>query len=97
MQPLTRSHNRACRSQLPEAYPPCECHGDGEFGDAIRTAPSLENGLRPAVHLILLGGYALALLSLLLRPRKAIGATALVIAYVGSYRSIRSKRMQDRH
>src|SRR6478735_1340947 len=35
---------------------------------------------RVAVHLILLSAYALALLSLLLRPRKALGATALVIA-----------------
>ena len=38
------------------------------------------SGFRLAVHLILLTAYALALLSLLLRPRKAIGATALVIA-----------------
>src|SRR5688572_29576517 len=37
-------------------------------------------GFRLAVHLVLLGAYALALLSLLLRPRKAIGATALVVA-----------------
>jgi len=35
---------------------------------------------RVAVHVILLSAYALALLSLLLRPRKTIGATALVIA-----------------
>lgn len=34
---------------------------------------------RVAVHLMLLASYALALLSLLLRPRKALGATALVI------------------
>jgi len=34
---------------------------------------------RIAVHAILLGGYALALLSLLLRPRKALGFTALAI------------------
>src|SRR5688572_26108214 len=37
-------------------------------------------GVRVAVHAILLSAYALALLSLLLRPRKAIGATALVVA-----------------
>ena len=37
-------------------------------------------GFRVAVHVILLSAYALALLSLLLRPRKTIGATALVIA-----------------
>ncbi|MFA5963937.1 MAG: sterol desaturase family protein [Sphingomonas sp.] len=35
---------------------------------------------RLVVHLTLIAGYALALLSLLLRPRKAIGATALAIA-----------------
>jgi sterol desaturase/sphingolipid hydroxylase (fatty acid hydroxylase superfamily) len=38
------------------------------------------SGLRPLVHAALLSAYALALLSLLLRPRKAIGATALVVA-----------------
>lgn len=41
-------------------------------------------GLRPLVHAILLGGYALALLSLFLRPRKAIGATALIIALLAT-------------
>ncbi len=35
---------------------------------------------RPFVHATLLAAYALALLSLLLRPRKALGATALVLA-----------------
>src|SRR5262245_28998149 len=39
-----------------------------------------DSGFRVVVHLTLLSAYALALLSLLLRPRKAIGATALVIA-----------------
>ncbi len=38
------------------------------------------SGFRGAVHFILLASYALALLSLLLRPRKALGGTALVIA-----------------
>jgi sterol desaturase/sphingolipid hydroxylase (fatty acid hydroxylase superfamily) len=38
------------------------------------------SGFRTAVHVVLLVSYALALLSLLLRPRKAMGATALVIA-----------------
>ena len=38
------------------------------------------SGLRPLVHIVLIGGYALALLSLLLRPRKAMGTTALLIA-----------------
>ena len=37
-------------------------------------------GFRTVVHLVLLGAYALALLSLLLRPRKAIGISALLIA-----------------
>ena len=38
------------------------------------------SGFRLAVHGILLSAYALALLSLLLRPRKALGVAALVIA-----------------
>jgi sterol desaturase/sphingolipid hydroxylase (fatty acid hydroxylase superfamily) len=37
------------------------------------------SGLRTLVHLLLLGSYALALLSLLLRPRKALGFTALAV------------------
>src|SRR3989344_6797541 len=37
-------------------------------------------GFRGVVHLILLASYGLALLSLLLRPRKVLGATALMIA-----------------
>jgi sterol desaturase/sphingolipid hydroxylase (fatty acid hydroxylase superfamily) len=37
-------------------------------------------GFRVAVHVILLSAYALALLSLLLRPRKALGLTALMLA-----------------
>lgn len=41
-------------------------------------------GFRPFVHLTLLGAYALALLSLLLRPRKALGGTALVLALAAS-------------
>ncbi|MEY4270167.1 MAG: hypothetical protein RLZZ58_1383 [Pseudomonadota bacterium] len=36
-------------------------------------------GFRAAIHLILLASYALSLLSLLLRPRKALGLTALLI------------------
>src|SRR6185369_12408298 len=36
-------------------------------------------GFRGAVHLVLLISYALSLLSLMLRPRKAMGATALLI------------------
>ena len=38
------------------------------------------SGFRTAVHVVLLAAYALALLSLLLRPRKALGGTALAIA-----------------
>ena len=38
------------------------------------------SGFRLAVHGVLITAYALALLSLLLRPRKALGATALAIA-----------------
>ncbi|BAI98406.1 sterol desaturase [Sphingobium sp. TA15] len=41
-------------------------------------------GLRPLVHALLIGGYALALLSLLLRTRKAIGATALIVALLAT-------------
>lgn len=41
-------------------------------------------GFRLAVHLVLLAAYALALLSLLLRPRKAIGLTALAIALIAT-------------
>lgn len=37
-------------------------------------------GFRPLIHATLLTSYALALLSLLLRPRKALGFTALAIA-----------------
>ena len=39
---------------------------------------------RVVVHLLLIGAYALALLSLLLRPRKAIGFTALGVALLAS-------------
>jgi len=38
------------------------------------------SGFRLVVHLVLLSAYALALLSLLLRPRKALGLSALIIA-----------------
>ena len=40
--------------------------------------------LRVVVHLLLIGAYALALLSLLLRPRKAIGFTALAVALLAT-------------
>lgn len=42
------------------------------------------SGFRAIVHATLLTAYALALLSLLLRPRKAIGLTALVVALAAS-------------
>jgi sterol desaturase/sphingolipid hydroxylase (fatty acid hydroxylase superfamily) len=53
------------------------------FPDYFAT-PELEiikdyGGFRGIVHLVLLTSYALSLLSLLLRPRKVLGATALVI------------------
>lgn len=41
-------------------------------------------GFRAAIHVILLAGYALALLSLMLRPRKAIGAAALCVALLAT-------------
>lgn len=41
-------------------------------------------GFRVVIHLTLLAAYGLALLSVLLRPRKALGATALVIALVAT-------------
>ncbi len=44
------------------------------------------SGLRPMIHILLLTSYALALLSLLLRPRKVLGTTALIIAGKGGSR-----------
>ncbi|MGY6552026.1 MAG: sterol desaturase family protein [Erythrobacter sp.] len=51
---------------------------------AVLTTPELQiirdwAGFRPAIHALLLASYALALLSVLLRPRKVLGITALVI------------------
>lgn len=43
--------------------------------DALRALP----GFRGFIHAVLLAGYALSLLSLLLRKRKAIGAAALIV------------------
>lgn len=56
---------------------------------ALLATPELEpvlawGGFRTIVHISLLSAYALALLSLLLRPRKAIGLTALCIALFAS-------------
>ena len=42
------------------------------------------SGLRVVVHAVLVAAYGLALLSLLLRPRKAIGATALLVALLAT-------------
>ncbi len=42
-------------------------------------------GFRTVTHLLLLSAYALALLSLLLRPRKALGMTALAISLTASF------------
>jgi len=53
---------------------------------------------RVVVHATLLGAYALALLSLLLRPHKALGLTALVIALGGTIlggASVQPREMQD--
>jgi sterol desaturase/sphingolipid hydroxylase (fatty acid hydroxylase superfamily) len=41
-------------------------------------------GFRALIHVTLLSSYALALLSLLLRPRKVLGMTALVIALIAT-------------
>ena len=43
-----------------------------------------DSGFRVIVHVVLLSAYALALVSLLLRPRKALGTTALMIALAAS-------------
>jgi sterol desaturase/sphingolipid hydroxylase (fatty acid hydroxylase superfamily) len=42
------------------------------------------SAFRPAVHLVLLASYALALLSLLLRPRKVLGFSALAVGVVAA-------------
>lgn len=51
----------------------------GWFAMPELTAVRDWRGFRAAVHIVLLGSYALALLSLLLRPRKALGFTALAV------------------
>ena len=53
------------------------------------------SGLRPLVHALLIGGYALALLSMLLRPRKAMGIGALVIALVGVLPEFRNTKVSS--
>ncbi len=49
----------------------------------LETVKSL-TGFRSAIHILLLGSYALALLSLLLRPRKILGFTALAIGIIAA-------------
>ena len=56
---------------------------------ALLTTPELAiirdwSGFRAALHAALLASYALALTSLMLRPRKVLGASALVIALAAS-------------
>ena len=52
---------------------------------------------RPVVHLILLASYALSLLSLLLRPRKALGFTALVIGIAATLLGGSNVQPQETH
>jgi sterol desaturase/sphingolipid hydroxylase (fatty acid hydroxylase superfamily) len=52
---------------------------------------------RVAVHLMLLASYALALLSLLLRPRKALGAAALVIGLAAALLGGSNVQPSDTH
>ena len=51
-----------------------------ELGAAIQTDPRF----RLAIHALLILGYALALLSLLLRPRKVLGFTAFGVAFAAN-------------
>lgn len=55
------------------------------------------SGLRPMIHTLLIGGYALALLSLLLRPRKAMGTCALVIALGATFLGGADVTAQETH
>lgn len=54
-------------------------------------------GFRLLVHLILLASYGLALLSLLLRPRKAMGFTALGIGIAAALLGGANVKPQDTH
>lgn len=54
-------------------------------------------GFRLLVHLVLIAGYALALLSLLLRPRKAIGFTALAIGILAALLGGAEVKPQESH
>lgn len=54
----------------------------GWLGTPALAAVKNWEGFRPVVHATILGAYALALISLILRPRKALGFTALLVALV---------------
>ena len=54
-------------------------------------------GFRGVVHMILLGSYALALLSLLLRPRKALGFSALAVGIVAAILGGANVRPDETH
>lgn len=60
-------------------------------------AAKASSAFRPAVHLILLASYALSLISLLLRPRKALGATALVIGITATLLGGSNVQPQETH
>lgn len=60
-------------------------------------AVKASSAFRPAVHLILLASYTLSLLSLLLRPRKALGATALVIGVAATLLGGSNVQPQETH
>ena len=69
---------------------------------ALFSTPELDavrawSGFRLFVHAVLLGAYALSLLSLLLRPRKAIGFTALAIGIVAALLGGANASAQDVH
>jgi len=61
------------------------------------TAVRAWTGFRAVVHLTLLLAYGLALLSLLLRPRKAIGLAALVVSLCASLMGGSSVQPQEAH
>lgn len=60
-------------------------------------AVKASSAFRPAVHAILLASYALSLLSLLLRPRKALGTTALVIGITATLLGGSNVQPQETH
>ena len=60
-------------------------------------AARLSGAFRVVVHAVLLLAYALALLSLLLRPRKALGVTALVIALIATILGGAAVRPEETH